>query len=257
MVPIKSQLANKANYGGTRSLNSIKWIVLHYTANDGDSDENNATYFQRNVVKTSAHYFVDDDSITQSVPDNYVAWAVGGGKLNSHGKYHGQCTNSNSISIELCDNVRNGVVYPTRRTIENAIDLTKMLMAKYNIDINRVIRHRDVTGKECPKFWIDDSKWQQEFKKHLVSLDYSSVFNADYYSNTYADLKSAFGNDGGKLFDHFMTYGMKEGRQAHPQFNVFVYKERYLDLQNAFGNNLPLYYKHFIEFGIKEGRKAI
>lgn len=41
MVPIKTNLANRANYGGTRARNPT-WIVMHYTANDGDSDEGNA-----------------------------------------------------------------------------------------------------------------------------------------------------------------------------------------------------------------------
>lgn len=53
---------------------------MHFTANDGDHDEGNANYFANNVVKTSAHYFLDDDSVTQSVPDDYMAYSVGGAK---------------------------------------------------------------------------------------------------------------------------------------------------------------------------------
>lgn len=75
---LKKNIANKANYGGRRDLSSVKYIVLHYTSNDGDCDENNATYFHDRIVKASAHYFVDSDSITQSVPDDYVAYSVGG-----------------------------------------------------------------------------------------------------------------------------------------------------------------------------------
>lgn len=75
---LKKNLANKNNYGGRRNTAAIKYIVIHYTGNDGDSDEANANYFRRNIVKASAHYFVDDDSVTQSVPDDYVAWSVGG-----------------------------------------------------------------------------------------------------------------------------------------------------------------------------------
>ena len=81
MVPIKVNLANPANYGGKRS--KIEYIVMHYTANDGDSDEGNGNYFHNNVVNASAHYFVDGDSITQSVPDNYVAWSVGGKNIQT------------------------------------------------------------------------------------------------------------------------------------------------------------------------------
>lgn len=169
---IKTNLANKNNYGSARSLNKIKYIVIHYTANDGDTDESNGKYFKNNIVKASAHYFVDDDSITQSVPDNYVAWSVGGKKYSDcsktgGGKCYGKCTNTNSISIELCDDVKNGVVYPSAKTIENALGLTKYLMEKYNVPKENVIRHFDVTGKYCPKYWMDDNKWKGEFWNKL------------------------------------------------------------------------------------------
>lgn len=87
-------------------------------------------------------------------------------------------------------------------------------------------------------------------------LDYSPVFDTSYYANKYPDLKAAFGNDKEKLFQHFLTYGIKEGRQAVDSFNVLTYKLRYSDLQKAFGNNLSAYYKHYIDFGKKEGRKG-
>ena len=176
MVTIKENLANKANYGSTRNTSTIKYIVIHYTGNDGDTDEGNGKYFKNNVVKASAHYFVDDDSITRSVPDNYVAWSVGGSKYAScsttgGGKCYGKCTNANSISIEICDDVKNGVVYPSAKTIQNALDLAKMLMEKYNVPADNVIRHFDVTGKICPAYWCGtadkDKLWKTEFWNKL------------------------------------------------------------------------------------------
>lgn len=171
-MTIKTNLANKNNYGAARSTTNIKYIVIHYTGNDGDTDENNGKYFKNNIVKASSHYFVDSDSITQSVPDNYVAWAVGGNRYSDcsktgGGKYYGKCTNSNSISIELCDDVQNGTVYPSEKTIQNSVELTKMLMNKYNIPQENVIRHFDVTGKKCPAYWVDDVKWKSEFWNKL------------------------------------------------------------------------------------------
>ena len=102
----KSLFANLKNYGGKRRLSSIKYIVIHYTANDGDTDEANAKYFRNNVVKASAHYFVDDDSYTKSVPLKNIAWSVGRKKYSNcgktgGGKFYGICTNENSINIEL------------------------------------------------------------------------------------------------------------------------------------------------------------
>ena len=154
---LKTNISNKNNYGGKRQCSSIKFIVIHYTANDGDTDENNGKYFHNNIVGASAHYFVDSDSITQSVPDNYVAWAVGGAKYNNGGgKYYGKCTNYNSLSIELCDDIKNNAVYPSQATIQNAIDFTKTKMVQYGINKAYVIRHYEVNGKPCPVYWVDN-----------------------------------------------------------------------------------------------------
>lgn len=87
--------------------------------------------------------------------------------------------------------------------------------------------------------------------------DYSLVFDPVYYAEKYPDIMKAFGYNGKKLFTHFLTYGMKEGRQAISTFNVHVYKKNYADLQKAFVNNLPAYYKHYIKHGKKEKRKAV
>ena len=54
---IKEQLANSENYGGSRNASQIRYLVYHYTGNDGDRAANNAKYFQNNIVKASAHYF--------------------------------------------------------------------------------------------------------------------------------------------------------------------------------------------------------
>lgn len=95
-------------------------------------------------------------------------------------------------------------------------------------------------------------------KKYVKNgLDYAPVFSPSYYSNKYPDLKSAFGMDETKLFNHFIEYGMKEGRQAIATFNVMAYRDNYADLRKAFGDNLPKYYIHYIEFGVKEKRKAV
>lgn len=87
-------------------------------------------------------------------------------------------------------------------------------------------------------------------------LDYSVVFNADYYYSNNLDLQAAVGKDAGKLFEHFCNYGMSEGRQGSKDFNVAIYKNNYTDLQNAFGDNLKQYYAHYVKDGKPEGRNA-
>ena len=86
--------------------------------------------------------------------------------------------------------------------------------------------------------------------------EYSAVFDAAYYADRYPDLKTAFGNDDSALLQHFIQYGMAEGRQGNSQFDVYSYKNLYPDLRAAFGNNLKSYYMHYISSGKSEGRKA-
>lgn len=204
----KKRLSHKSNYGAKRALSSIKYIVIHYTANDGDSDEGNGNYFANHIVKASAHYFVDGDSITQSVPDDYVAWAVGGSKYNDcnktgGGKFYGQCTNTNSISIELCDEVKNGVSDFSPATIENAVEYTKLLMKKYNVDISRVIRHFDVNGKPCPKPYVDNARWK-EFKNLITGSGDLTMTQYEELNKKIAELTEAINNATEKVYHYTM-----------------------------------------------------
>ena len=66
------------NYS-TRNGNRVKYIVLHYTGNKGDTAKNNVDYFYGGNRGASAHYFVDDNSIWQSVEEYNSAWSVGDG----------------------------------------------------------------------------------------------------------------------------------------------------------------------------------
>lgn len=200
---MKENLANRANYGNKRSTAAIKYIVVHYTGNDGDIDENNGKYFKNNVVYASAHYFVDDDSVTQSVPDNYVAYSVGGSRYSNYkttggAKFYKKALNSNTLNIELCDDVANGSVYPSVGVIANAIALVKAKQAQYNIPDDRVIRHFDVTGKSCPAYWCGTTAknklWLTEFHNKLSgstsgsnSSSTSTVKNIEVLSRAYVD----------------------------------------------------------------------
>lgn len=170
-MKIKKILADKSNYGSSRNTKDIRYIVLHFTANVTDKAKNNCKYFQRKNIKSSAHYFVDDNNIIQSVPDNYVAWSVGDKKYancseTGGGTFHERCGNANSISVELCST--NGAF--TSGTIQNAVILVQTLMKKYNIDINHVIRHFDVTGKLCPGYWVCSQENEMKFLDFKVRV---------------------------------------------------------------------------------------
>ena len=172
-MEIKTLLANQNNYGGKRNTSAIRYIVIHYTGNDGDRAASNGKYFKERIVNASAHYFVDDTEIIQSVPDHCIAWSVGGNKYPScsktgGGQWYGKCTNNNSISIELCDTKKNAVSDFTEATLMNAVNLCQMLMKKYNVPIENVIRHFDVVGKICPKPFVENKAAWKKWKERLV-----------------------------------------------------------------------------------------
>ncbi len=152
---------NLGNYEQVKSKK--KFIALHYTGNRNDTARSNARYFHNTVTKTSAHYFVDENEIYQSVPDFYKAWAIGS-YTNEY--YHPKARNVNTINIEMCNSV-DGI---PEKTKQNTFWLIKLLMERYNIPIENVIRHYDVTHKLCPKPLVSEiawSKFKQELKLYL------------------------------------------------------------------------------------------
>ena len=85
---------------------------------------------------------------------------------------------------------------------------------------------------------------------------YQAVFDAEYYYNSNPDLQAAFGYDAQKLFNHFVSSGIYEGRSGCANFNVAIYRANYPDLQAAFGNDLASYCAHYAANGAAEGRNA-
>lgn len=158
-------LCNRANYGGHRGSRK-EYIVVHFTAGDGDTARNNGEYFAREQVGASAHYFVDDREIVLSVPEDYVAHHCGAKVY-----IHPECRNTNSIGVELCSRKdKDGVYYFTEETMDNAIKLIRQLMKKHNIPIENVIRHFDVTGKNCPAPFAGAGQAEWEIFKEVIAM---------------------------------------------------------------------------------------
>lgn len=161
MVEIKRNISNyNWSYG-----NTPKYIVIHDTGNWKDTDEANANYFNGGDRQASAHYFVDEDSITQVVEESNAAWHCGD-RYPGVNSNNPECNNRNSIGIEMC----NSGGYISEVILKNTSDLVKKLMQKYNIPLENVIRHYDVSGKICPGNMSADnwSKWVN-FKTRLLS----------------------------------------------------------------------------------------
>ena len=85
-------------------------------------------------------------------------------------------------------------------------------------------------------------------------LDYSSVFDANYYLSNNPDVAKATAGNSDLALDHFINYGMSEGRRGSATFDVQSYFNEYPDLRAAFGFDLVKYYEHFVTAGKAEGR---
>ena len=93
---INFKQCNTSNFSSGR-ISSIKWLVMHFTANNGDTAKNNADYFARQPgLQASAHYFVDITQVVQVVEDYNTAWSVGV-NYGSNNLFN-QCKNNNSIN---------------------------------------------------------------------------------------------------------------------------------------------------------------
>lgn len=146
------------------SSRPLKYIAIHYTA--GGNSRRGAAMANRNAFlsrNASADFVVDDEQIVQVNPDirNYYCWAVGDKKNTSSGggSLYGIATNKNTISIEICSNLRTGTTAAipnhegwsfTDKALDRALRLVRYLMRVYGIPKSNVIRHYDVSGKLCP-----------------------------------------------------------------------------------------------------------
>ena len=145
-----------SNYRAGRTQ-PVRYIVMHYTAGNGDTARNNCDYYHRvGGLQASAHYFCDEHGAMQSVREGDTAWHCG-----ARAYWHPECRNGNSIGIEMCSRKRaDGSYYILPETVANATTLAKDIMQRYGIDTEHVVRHYDVTGKRCPMPWVDDpAQW--------------------------------------------------------------------------------------------------
>ena len=155
---------NTDNYRAGRTQ-PVRYIVMHYTANNGDTARNNCDYYHRvGGLQASAHYFVDEHGAMQSVREGDTAWHCG-----ARAYWHPECRNANSIGIEMCSRKRaDGSYYIKPETVANAAALAREIMQRYGIDTEHVVRHYDVTGKRCPMPWVDDPAQWVAFKDMLT-----------------------------------------------------------------------------------------
>jgi len=134
---VSKSVADKVTYSG---INSKKYIVIHETANTSkgaDADAHGRLQANGNSRNASWHYQVDDKEIIQSFSDNAQCWHAGNRRYNEQ-----------SIGIEICVNSDGDF----EKAVDNAVDLVKYLMDKYNISVSNVIQHNQASGKNCPRY---------------------------------------------------------------------------------------------------------
>ncbi len=161
---------NLSNFRAGRTQ-PVRYIVMHYTANNGDTARNNCDYYHRvGGLQASAHYFCDEHGTMQSVREGDTAWHCGAEAGQRY--WHPECRNGNSIGIEMCSRKRaDGSYYILPETVANAAALAREIMQRYGIDTDHVLRHYDVTGKRCPMPWVDDPAQWTAFKDMLKQND--------------------------------------------------------------------------------------
>lgn len=164
-MKIHTKIAKKLSYGGKRPYKDIKYIVIHFTDNKGDTAKNNAVFYAKgNTREAGAHFFVDSiGEIWKSVNLNRIAWSVGGAKYDDEcraggGKYYGHCTNYNSVSIELC-NLTGAATWEQMKATRELV----LYIRKKCPNAKTIIRHWDVNGKPCPAPFKGKSneKWRR------------------------------------------------------------------------------------------------
>ena len=165
-IKIKEMLITPNKWSRPQTkIGIIKNIVVHWIGNAGSTAENNAKYF--NSLKdgrgtyASSHYIIGNDGVViRCVPENEVA-------------YHASSANSYSIGIEVCHPDNTGKY--TDLAYKSLIELLVDLCNRYKLEpMKAIIRHNDVTGKDCPRYYV---KNQSEWKK--LKQDVSDAMNKD------------------------------------------------------------------------------
>lgn len=165
-VPVNTNyLSHSSNYTAKLTNRTLEYIVLHYTGNVSDLAINNCKYFQIKGRKASAHFFVDEKNIYQSVSIKHIAWHCGTDK-----GYKTSCRNDNSIGVEMCCSGNYKVSAATQNlTIKTLAYLFKQLgWTKKDVD-KRLLRHYDVgkNNKKCPAQFVDNPNEWTSFKNAL------------------------------------------------------------------------------------------
>ena len=142
-------------------LEKINGVVIHYVGNPGTTAHANRNYFQslssgREDTYASSHFIVGlEGEVIQCVPLTEIAYAS-------------NTRNGDTVSIEVCHPDETGEFSPV--TYDRTVELTAWLCREFRLDPSQdVIRHYDVTGKECPRYYVEHPEAWDDFRADVAS----------------------------------------------------------------------------------------
>ena len=136
-----------------KNLTDINNIVIHYVGNPNTSAQNNRNYFNKIDTRVSSHFVVGlEGEVIQCVP--IYEWSAASNERNK-----------DTISIEVCHPDETGEFLDA--TYASLIELTAFLCHEFSLDINDIIRHYDITGKICPKYYVENEDAWKEMKSDI------------------------------------------------------------------------------------------
>ncbi len=147
-------------------LEEVNGVVIHYTANPGSDALGNRNYFEglkdSKITKASSHFIIGlDGTIIQCLPLEEIAYAS-----NER--------NADTIAIECCHPDETGEF--TKETYQSLIKLTAWLCGRYNLKQDDIIRHYDVTGKDCPRYYVaNEEEWKTLKEEVFIYIENNAV----------------------------------------------------------------------------------
>lgn len=155
-IDVQLLTVNPYSRPGTETK-KIRGLVIHYTANPGASAMGNRNYFEglkdSHETEASSNFIVGlEGEIVQCVPTWEVAYASND-------------RNMDTVSIECCHPDESGKF--TKETYRSMVYLSAWLCMKFDLDEDDIIRHHDVTGKNCPKYFVENEEAWEQFREDV------------------------------------------------------------------------------------------
>ncbi len=142
-----------------KALDAVKDIVVHYVGNPNTTARANRDWYENPLSTVSSHFIVGlEGEVLLCVPLNEVSSAS-------------NWRNNDTISIEVCHPDDSGVF--NEKTYASLVKLTAWLLEQTRLDVDHIIRHHDITGKECPRWFVRQPEAWEQFKQDVKNFEKS------------------------------------------------------------------------------------